>query len=91
MKSKCKNPNGLHNLKAIIGGQTMDTLKFNSLDKAKRHLKSEGYRFNKAFNCREDKAMFYQGRYGWVKLTSTFDYLNKTSMEQGTVWNIVKL
>jgi len=26
-----------------------------------------------------------------VKVTSTFDFLNKTSMEQGTVWNIEKI
>ena len=91
MKTKCKNPNGLDNLKAIVGNQLIDPVKFNSLDKAKRYLKSEGYRFRQAFNHKEDRAMIYQGRFGWIKLTSTFDYLNKTTMEQGTVWNIVKL
>jgi hypothetical protein len=40
---------------------------------------------------KEDRSMIYQGRFGWVKVTSTFDFLNKTSMEQGTVWNIEKI
>jgi len=91
MKKKCKNPNGLQNLQAIVGNKFIKPIKFNSLDKAKLHLKSEGYRFKQAFNHKEDKSMFYQGRFGWVKLSSSKDYLNKDTMEQGTVWNIVKL
>lgn len=91
MKIKCANPNGNFNMEAIEDSKTRQTVKFNSLDKAKLYLKSKGYRFREAFNLREDRSMIYQGRFGWVKVTSTFDYLNKTSMEQGTVWNIVKL
>ena len=91
MKKKCKNPNGLQNLQAFGGNKFIKPIKINSLDKAKLHLKSEGYRFKQAFNHKEDKSMFYQGRFGWVKLSSSKDYLNKISMEQGTVWSIVKL
>jgi len=55
------------------------------------YLKSKGYRFRQAFNMKEDRSMIYQGRFGWVKLSSSKGFLNKTSMEQGTVWNIVKI
>ena len=91
MKRKCENPNGLQNMQTIADAKTITYVKFNSLEKAKRHLKSEGYRFREAFNLREDRSMMYQGRRDWAKVFSTFDFLNKTSMEQGTVWNIVKI
>jgi outer membrane receptor for ferric coprogen and ferric-rhodotorulic acid len=91
MKTPCKNPNGLQNMATIVDSQTRKPVRFNSLDKAKEHLKSKGYRFRQAFNMKEDRSMIYQGRFGWVKIYSSKDYLNKTSMEQGTVWNIVKI
>jgi len=91
MKKKCENPNGLQNMQNIADAKTRKIIKFNSLDKAKRHLKSKGYRFTQAFNMKEDRAMIYQGRFGWVKVTSTFDFLTKDSMEQGTVWTIVNI
>mgnify|MGYP003635322414 CR=1 FL=1 len=55
MKKKCENPNGLQNMQTIADAKTITYVKFNSLEKAKRHLKSEGYRFREAFNLREDK------------------------------------
>lgn len=91
MRKKCVNPNGLKNMATIVDSKTRKPLKFNSLDKAKLYLKSKGYRFRQAFNFKEDKSMIYQGRFGWVKVCSTKDFLNKTTMEQGTVWNIVKI
>jgi hypothetical protein len=91
MKKKCENPNGLQNMATIIDSQTRKSVKFNSLEKAKLYLKSKGYRFRQAFNMKEDKAMLYQGKFGWVKISSSKDYLNKTSMEQGTVWNIIQM
>jgi outer membrane receptor for ferric coprogen and ferric-rhodotorulic acid len=91
MKTPCKNPNGLQNMATIVDSKTRKAVKFNSLDKAKEHLKSKGYRFRQAFNMKEDRSMIYQGRFGWVKLSSSKGFLNKTSMEQGTVWNIVKI
>jgi hypothetical protein len=91
MKTKCKNPNGLQNLQAIASSHFIKNVKFNSLDKAKLYLKSEGYRYRQAFSFKEDRSMIYQGRNGWVKLSSSKDYLNKDTMEQGTVWNIVKI
>jgi hypothetical protein len=91
MKKKCENPNGLQNMATIVDSQTRKSVKFNSLEKAKLYLKSKGYRFRQAFNMKEDKAMLYQGKFGWVKISSSKDYLNKTSMEQGTVWNIIQM
>jgi outer membrane receptor for ferric coprogen and ferric-rhodotorulic acid len=91
MKKPCENPNGLQNMATIVDSQTRKPVKFNSLDKAKEHLKSKGYRFRQAFNFKEDRSMIYQGRFGWVKLSSSEGFLNKTTMEQGTVWNIVKI
>jgi len=91
MKTPCKNPNGLQNMATIVDSKTRKAVRFNSLDKAKEHLKSKGYRFRQAFNMKEDRSMIYQGRFGWVKLSSSKGFLNKTSMEQGTVWNIVKI
>lgn len=91
MKTKCKNPNGLQNLQAIASKHFIKNVKFNSLDKAKLYLKSEGYRYRQGFSFKEDRSMIYQGRNGWVKLSSSKDYLNKDTMEQGTVWNIVKI
>ena len=91
MKKKCENPNGLQNMSTIVDSQTRKSVKCNSLDKAKEHLKSKGYRFRQAFNMKEDRSMLYQGKRGWVKISSSKDYLNKTSMEQGTVWNIIQM
>ena len=91
MRQQCKNPNGLANMETIKDSQVRKPVRFNSLDKAKVYLKSKGYRFRQAFSFKEDRSMIYQGRFGWVKLSSSKDYLNKTTMEQGTVWNIVKI
>lgn len=91
MRQQCKNPNGLANMETIKDSQVRKPVRFNSLDKAKVYLKSKGYRFRQAFSFKEDRSMIYQGRFGWVKVYSCKDYLNKTTMEQGTVWNIVKI
>jgi len=91
MKKKCENPNGLQNMQTIADAKTRKSVRFNSLEKAKRYLKSKGYRYTQAFNMKEDRSMIYQGRFGWVKVSSTKDFLNNTTMEQGTVWNIVKI
>ena len=77
MKTKCKNPNGLQNLQAIASKHFIKNVKFNSLDKAKLYLKSKGYRYRQGFSFKEDRSMIYQGRNGWVKLSSSKDYLNK--------------
>ena len=50
MKTPCKNPNGLQNMATIVDSKTRKAVKFNSLDKAKEHLKSKGYRFRQAFS-----------------------------------------
>ena len=66
--------------------------KFNSLDKVKIYLKSKGYRYNSAFNHKEDRYMLWKNKKNtWLKVYSTKDFLNKTTMEQGTVWNIEKI
>ena len=66
-------------------------VKFNSLEKAKLYLKSEGYRYRETHSHKEDRSMFWSKRGNWIMLKSAKDYLNKTTMERGTVWNIVKL
>ena len=62
---------------------------FNDEEKAKRYLKSKGYRYQEAYSFKEDRAMLYKNfKNSWVKLASKFDYLNDSTMEMGTVWNI---
>lgn len=63
-------------------------LKFTNLDKAKSHLKSEGYRYSEAYNYKEDRCLLYKKRNNWMKLSSTFDYLTEDSMDMGTVWTL---
>lgn len=62
---------------------------FNDEEKAKRYLRSEGYRYQEVYSFKEDKAMLYKNfKNSWVKLASTFNYLNDNTMEMGTVWVI---
>lgn len=62
---------------------------FNDELKAKRYLRSRGYRYQELYSHKEDRALLYKNfKDSWVKLASTFDYLNDNTMEMGTVWNI---
>jgi hypothetical protein len=62
---------------------------FNDEEKAKRYLRSEGYRYKEVYSFKEDRAMLYKNfKDSWVKLSSTFNYLNDNTMEMGTVWVI---
>ena len=92
MKKKCENPNGKLNMATIKDSKSRKAIKFNSLDKAKRYLKSKSYRFREAYNHKEDRCILYSSwKFGWVKVSSCKDYLNDTTMEQGTVWKIIKI
>ena len=65
---------------------------FNDEEKAKRYLKSEGYRYQEVYSFKEDRALLYKNfKDSWVKLSSTFNYLNDNTMEMGTVWVIETL
>jgi len=65
---------------------------FNDEEKAKRYLRSEGYRYQEVYSFKEDRAMLYKNfKDSWVKLASKFDYLNDNTMEMGTVWVIEKI
>ena len=66
-------------------------VKFNCLDKTKRYLKSEGYKYTESYSFKEDRAMLYRKYNNWLKVTSTFDYLNDNTLEMGTVWTIQSL
>tara|TARA_R100000951_G_C2645250_1_gene182344 strand:- start:848 stop:1135 length:288 start_codon:yes stop_codon:yes gene_type:complete len=62
---------------------------FNDEEKAKRYLRSEGYRYQEVYSFKEDRAMLYKNfKDSWVKLSSTFNFLNDNTMEMGTVWVI---
>jgi len=62
---------------------------FNDEEKAKRYLRSKGYRYQEVYSFKEDRAMLYKNfKNSWVKLASKFDYLNDNTMEMGTVWVI---
>ena len=63
-------------------------VKFNDLDKAKRYLRTEGFRYQQSYSHKEDRCMLYRKGKLWLKLASTFDYLNDSTTEMGTVWNI---
>lgn len=65
---------------------------FNDEEKAKRYLRSEGYRYQEVYSFKEDRALLYKNfKDSWVKLASTFNYLNDNTMEMGTVWVIEKI
>jgi hypothetical protein len=65
---------------------------FNDEEKAKRYLRSEGYRYQEVYSFKEDRAMLYKNfKNSWVKLASKFDYLNDNTMEMGTVWVIEQI
>jgi len=65
---------------------------FNDEEKAKRYLRSEGYRYQEVYSFKEDRALLYKNfKDSWVKLSSTFNYLNDNTMEMGTVWVIETL
>ena len=92
MKKPCENPNGKFLNAVIEDSKRRKCIKFNSLDKAKRYLKSKSYRFREAYNHKEERCMLYSSwKFGWVKVSSSKDYLNDTTMEQGTVWKIIKI
>ena len=62
---------------------------FNCEEKAKRYLRSEGYRYQEVYSFKEDRALLYKNfKNSWVKLASSFDYLNDNTLEMGTVWVI---
>jgi len=65
---------------------------FNDEEKAKRYLRSEGYRYQEVYSFKEDRAMLYKNfKNSWVKLASKFDYLNDNTMDMGTVWVIEQI
>ena len=53
-----KQYNNKLELKNIISKAIIKPIKFNSFDKAKRYLKSEGYRYRQSFNHKEDRTMY---------------------------------
>ena len=67
--------------------------KFNYLPKAKHYLMVEGYRFKESYSFKEDRCLIYKHKkYNkWLKVTSVLGYLNDTTTELGTVWNIEKI
>jgi len=65
---------------------------FNDEEKAKRYLRSKGYRYQEVYSFKEDRALLYKNfKNSWVKLASKFDYLNDNTLEMGTVWNIEQI
>ena len=91
-KIKCKNPNGKSNMQTIQDSK-MSTLKFNSLEKVERYINELGYVIKVRNSFREDRSIIYRHKFpkmGHVFLKSTYDFLNKTTMEMGTVWTVSK-
>ena len=92
-KIKCKNPNGKLNMQTILDSK-LKIEKFNSFDKLERYINELGYTF-KMQNCfKEDRSIVYRHKSNKKQhlfVKSTFDFLNDTTMEMGTVWTISKL
>ena len=91
-KIKCKNPNGKSNMQTIQDSKML-TLKFNSLEKVERYINELGYVIKVRNSFREDRSVIYRHKFpkmGHVFLKSTYDFLNKTTMEMGTVWTVSK-
>ena len=90
MKTKCKNPNGKLNMQ-VIQDSKLKTLKFNSLDKVERYINELGYTFKVRNSFKEDRSIIYRHKSNkkqHVFVKSTYDFLNDTTMEMGTVWTI---
>ena len=89
-KIKCKNPNGKLNMQ-VIQDSKLSAIKFNSFDKLERYINELGY-VVKGQNCfKEDRSIIYRHKSNkkqHVFVKSTFDFLNDTTMEMGTVWTI---
>jgi hypothetical protein len=89
-KIKCKNPNGKLNMQTILDSK-LKAKKFNSFDKLERYINELGYTF-KVQNCfKEDRSIIYRhqsNKKQHLFVKSTFDFLNDTTMEMGTVWTI---
>lgn len=89
-KIKCKNPNGKLNMQTILDSK-LKAKKFNSFDKLERYINELGYTF-KVQNCfKEDRSIVYRhmsNKKQHVFVKSTYDFLNDTTMEMGTVWTI---
>ena len=71
-------------------GKSRIVLRFNSIEKAQANLREDGFRFKESYSFKEDRALLYKHkRYNaWVKLYSTFDYLDDNTTDMGTVWLI---
>tara|TARA_R100000231_G_C5284918_1_gene152779 strand:+ start:521 stop:817 length:297 start_codon:yes stop_codon:yes gene_type:complete len=71
-------------------GKNRIVLRFNSIEKAQLNLREDGFRYKESYSFKEDRALLYKHkRYNaWVKLYSTFDYLDDNTTDMGTVWLI---
>lgn len=91
-KIKCKNPNGKLNMQTILDSK-LKVKKFNSFDKLERYINELGYTF-KVQNCfKEDRSIIYRhmsNKKQHLFVKSTYDFLNDTTMEMGTVWVVSK-
>ena len=66
-------------------------IKFLSLDKAKKHLQVEGFRYSESYSFKEDRCLLYKKGRTTVMLSSGFEYFNDNTMDMGTVWTLKSL
>ena len=93
-KRLTKSQRAINSVKAqdIKSAKHRIVVQFNDELKAKRYLKSKGYRYQEVYSHKEDRTLLYKNfKNSWVKLASTFDYLNDNTLEMGTVWVIETL
>ena len=68
--------------------------RFNSFDKLERYINELGYTIE-GRNCfKEDRSIIYRHKSNkkqHVFVKSTYDFLNDTTLEMGTVWVVSKL
>jgi hypothetical protein len=92
MKTKCKNPNGKLNMQ-VIQDSKLSAVKFNSFDKLERYINELGYTFKVRNSFKEDRSIIYRHKSNkkqHVFVKSTYDFLNDTTLEMGTVWVVSK-
>jgi hypothetical protein len=92
MKTKCKNPNGKLNMQ-VIQDSKLNAVKFNNFDKLERYINELGYTFKVRNSFKEDRSIIYRHKSNkkqHVFVKSTYDFLNDTTLEMGTVWVVSK-
>ena len=65
-------------------------LKFTNFDKVEEYIQELGYIYKSSNTFKEDRSFMYQKpkSKNFIFVKSTFDFLDDSSMDMGTVWTL---